>query len=82
MDEALPSYIRDCFELFKISNKGIKLRLDEEGITDDIDYIIKQLLYQNDGCTVYDNDKIISEINNNSNLLQSEFISLFPNLKG
>ena len=58
MDQALPPYIKDCFELFKISNKEIKLRLDEKGITDEIDYIIKQLLHQNDGCTVYQNNEI------------------------
>ena len=81
MDQALPSYIRECYELFKISIKEIILRLDEEGITVDIDYIIKQLLYQNDGCTVYENNEIVSEINNKSNLLQSQFISLFPNLE-
>ena len=81
MKEALPSYIRDCFELFKTTNKQIALRLDERGITDDIDYVINHLLYQNVGCTVYDNNKIISEINTKSNLLQSQFICLFPNLE-
>ena len=81
MDGALPSYIRNCFELFKISNKEIRLQLSEEGITDDIDYIIKYLLHQNDGCTVYDNNKIISETKDKSNLLQSQFICLFPNLE-
>ena len=64
---SLPKYIRDCFSLMKSSKKSIKIWLNNEGIPDNIDYIINYVLHKRSGSTLY-NPTSISSAKQRSNV--------------
>lgn len=81
MDGELPQYIKECFTLFKVANESILIDFHNMNLSEDIEYIINRLLYKSVDYVQYRNVNEIAEINDKSNLIKSQFIELFPNLR-